>query len=54
MCFGNGGQNDDFIFNGVNLTNNCKEKMFGVISDNELKFEPHIRITKEDIVFLRP
>lgn len=54
MHFGNGSQNDDFIFNGVNKTYSCKEKMFGVISDNELKFEPHIRITKEDIVFLRP
>ena len=43
----------DFIFNGVNLTNSCEGKMFGVISDNELKFEQHIRIGKADIVFLR-
>ena len=28
--------------------------MFGVVSDNELKFEQHIRIGKADIVFLRP
>ena len=28
--------------------------MYGVISENELKFEPHIRIAKADIVFLRP
>ena len=53
MYSGNGSQNDDFIFNGVNITNSCEEKIFGVISDKELKFEPHIRIAKADITFLR-
>ena len=54
MFFGNGSQKDDFIFNGLNLTNSCGEKMFDVISDNEFKFEPPFRIPKADIVFLRP
>ena len=54
MFFGNGSQNEDFIFNGLNLTNSCGEKMFGVISDNEFKFEPPLRIAKADIVFLGP
>ena len=43
VYFGNGGQNDDFIFNGIKLSNNCEEKILGVIIDKELKFEPHIR-----------
>ena len=43
MYFGNGGQNDDFTFNGIKLSNNCEEKILGVIIDKELKFEPHIR-----------
>ena len=43
VYFGNGGQNDDFIFNGIKLSSNCEEKILGVIIDKELKFEPHIR-----------
>ena len=43
VYFGNGGQNDDFTFNGIKLSNNCEEKILGVIIDKELKFEPHIR-----------
>ena len=53
MYFGNGSQNDHFLLNGLNSTNSCEGKMFGVISDNELKFEPHIKIAKGDMVFLR-
>ena len=41
-------QNDDFIFNIIKLTNSWK------ISDNELKFEPHIGSAKADIILLRP
>ena len=43
MCFGIGSENDDFIFDGIKLTNSCEEKILGVIIDNELKFDPHIR-----------
>ena len=43
MCFGVGIENDDFIFDGIKLPNSCEEKMLGVIIDNELKFDPHIR-----------
>ena len=35
MYFGNCSQNYDFIFNEVNITNSCEEKMSGVISDYE-------------------
>ena len=31
------------IFNGIKLTNSCKEKMSGLILDNDLKFGPHSR-----------
>ena len=30
MYFGNGSQNDHFLFNGLNSTNSCEGKMFGV------------------------
>ena len=38
MCFGTGSEND-----GIKLPNSCAEKILGVIIDNELKFDPHIR-----------
>ena len=43
MCLGIGTENGDFIFDGIKLPNSCEEKMLGVIIDNELKFDPHIR-----------
>ena len=43
MCFGIGSENDDFILGGIKLPNSCEEKILGVIIDNELKFDPHIR-----------
>ena len=43
MCFGIGSKNDDFIIDGIKLPNSYKEKILGVIIDNELKFDPHIR-----------
>ena len=43
MCFGIEIENDDFIFDGIKLPNSCEEKILGVIIDNELKFDPHIR-----------
>ena len=43
MCFGIGSENDDFVFDGIKLPNSCEEKILGVITDNELKFDPHIR-----------
>ena len=43
MCFGIGSENDDFVFDGIKLPNSCEEKILGVIIDNELKFDPHIR-----------
>ena len=43
MCFGIGSENVDFIFDGIKLRNSCEEKILGVITDNELKFDPHIR-----------
>ena len=43
MCFGIGSENDDFIFDGIKLPNSCEEKILGVVIDNELKFDPHIR-----------
>ena len=33
----------DFIFEGIKLPNSCKEKILGVITDNDLKFDPLIR-----------
>ena len=43
ICFGIGSENDDFIFDEIKLLNICAEKILGVIIDNELKFDPHIR-----------
>ena len=43
MCFGIGSEDDDFIFDWIKLPNSCKEKILGVITDNELKFDPHSR-----------
>ena len=43
MYFGIGGENDDFIFDGIKLPNSCEEKILGVINENELKFSPYIR-----------
>ena len=36
-------ENDDFIFDGIKLRKSCKEKILGIITDNELKFDAHIR-----------
>lgn len=43
MKFVNGSQNDDFLFNVIKLPNNCGEKTLGVITNNYLKFELHIK-----------
>ena len=43
MCFGIGSENDDFIFHGIKLPNSCEEKILGVITDHELKFDPYIK-----------
>ena len=43
ICFGIGSENDDFIFDGIKLSYRCEKKILGVIIDNELKFDPHIR-----------
>ena len=43
MCFGFVSENDDFIIDGIKLPNSCEEKILGVIIDNDLKFDPHIR-----------
>ena len=43
MCFRIGSKNDDFKLDGIKLTNSCEEKVLGVIIDNELKFDPHMR-----------
>ena len=43
MCFEIGSENDGFIFDGIKLPNSCEEKILGVIIDDDLKFDPHIR-----------
>ena len=43
MCFEIGSENDDFIFDLIKLRNSCKEEILGLIIDNELKFDPHIK-----------
>ena len=43
MLFGIGSETDDFVFNGINLSNSCEEKILSVIIDNELKFDPLTR-----------
>ena len=42
MCFRIGSENNDFIFDGIKLPNSCEEKT-GIIIDDELKFDHHIR-----------
>ena len=43
MCFGTSSEKDDFICDGIKLPDSCEEKILGVIIDNELKFDPHVR-----------
>ena len=43
ICFRIDSENDEFIFDGIKFPNCCEEKMLGVVIDNELKFDPHIR-----------
>ena len=43
MCLGIVSENDDIIFDGRKLSKSSKEKILGVIIDNDLKFDPHIR-----------
>ena len=43
MCSGIGSENDEFLFDEIKLPNSFHEKILGVIIDNELKFNPHIR-----------
>ena len=43
MCLGIVSENDDIIFEGRKLSDSSKEKILGVIIDNDLKLDPHIR-----------
>ena len=43
MCLGIVSENDDIIFERRKLSDSCNEKILGVIIDNDLKFDPHIR-----------
>ena len=43
MCLEIVSENDDFIFDGIELSNSCKGKILDVIIDNDLKFDPHVR-----------
>ena len=64
LCFGTSSENDDFTLDGIKLPNSCEEKILGVIIDNELKFDPHlrsmckkaaqVRSTKQNILIIRP
>ena len=45
--YGIGSENDEFIFDGIKLPNSCEEKVLGVIIENKLKFDPHIRILRK-------
>ena len=65
LVFGTRSENDDFILDGIKLSNSCKEKILGLIIDNELKFGPHIRSmckksnakgrsAKQNILIIRP
>ena len=38
MSFGNGNQNNDFIFKRTKLSDSCEEEILGVIKDNKPKF----------------
>ena len=42
-CFGIGSESDDYIFDEIKLPNSYEEKILGVIIDNQLKFDPHIK-----------
>ena len=43
MCFEISSENHDFIFDAMKVPNSCEEKIFGIIIDSELKFDPNIR-----------
>ena len=43
MCFEIGSENNDFIFDVIKLPNRSEEKILGVIIDNELEIDRHIR-----------
>ena len=43
MCFGICSENNEFVFHGIKLPNICEEKILGLIINNDLKFNPHIR-----------
>ena len=49
MCFEIHSENDGFTFNNIKLLNSCEKKTLGVISDNELKFDPNIRSTSKKV-----
>ena len=53
MCLGIVSENDDIIFDGRKLSNSCKEKILGVIIDNDLKFDPHTRSMCEKAAKIR-
>ena len=42
-------ENDELIFDEIKLLNSCEKKTLGVISDNELKFDPNIRSTSKKV-----
>ena len=44
MYFEKGSQNDDFLFNGIKFPKSCMEGIIDAMTDNDLKFEPHVRI----------
>ena len=43
MCFGICSENNEFVFHGIKLPNICEKKILGLIINNDLKFNPHIR-----------
>ena len=43
MCFGICSENNEFVFHGIKLPHICEEKILGLIINNDLKFNPHIR-----------
>ena len=49
MYFGNGSQNDDFIFNGIKLPNSCKEKVIMSLNLNHI-----LEVQKQISSFLDP
>ena len=51
-CFVTGSENDDFIFDGIKLPNNCKEEIACVTIDNGLKFDPQIRKSRAKLGLL--